>query len=82
MTVEQFRQQLSRAQLHPNDWIWMPPWIEEFARLQHSAAERLHVEAFRVLALPSTLHDRGVLGLAAFAGGSRRRVLPSSRRMQ
>ncbi|QDT01776.1 site-specific tyrosine recombinase XerD [Rubripirellula lacrimiformis] len=60
MSVELFRQRLSRAQLHPNDLAWMPQWFDEYARLQQDDGEPLKVETSRVLAFLRSLRDRGV----------------------
>ncbi len=34
MTVELYRQRLTRAQLHPNDRQWMPMWLAHYPAQQ------------------------------------------------
>ncbi len=43
MTVELFRQRLTRAQLHPNGRQWMPTWLEQYAIQQPPGIEALEV---------------------------------------
>ncbi len=60
MTVELFRQRLTRAQLHPNDRQWMPTWLEQYATQQPPGIEALEVTEVRGLIFLRSLRDRGV----------------------
>ena len=60
MSVELFRQRLSRSQVHPNDIKWMPKWLDEFASQQADpAAGMFKFDTAIVTRFLQSLRDRG-----------------------
>ena len=61
MSSEIFCQRLGKAQVHPSDLVYMPKWIEEYARgLGKSASETLPVSEELLLVFLRGLRDRHV----------------------
>ena len=60
MSVELFRQRLSRSQVHPNDIKWMPKWLKEFACQQADpTAGMFTFDTGIVTRFLQSLRDRG-----------------------
>lgn len=61
MSVEVFSHRLGKVQVHPNDLVFMPKWIEEYANvLGKSASETLPVSEEVLLVFLRSLRDRRV----------------------
>ena len=74
MSSEIFCQRLGKAQVHPSDLVYMPKWIEEYARgLGKSASETLPVSEELLLVFLRGLRDRHVEAVASVPGN---RVVP------